>query len=422
MNLHSPENVVLRQIKRHKIGLACFLFLLLYHWAYINNCAMWSVNPVTYSLYALDYSMGFCSRILPGAVYGALIGKYEYGPVSAFVTVFFLLLLAAIAFFMERFFAAAAPGQQKTCLALMFLFLSGPFTFGIFTREFGMLDLYWILFFAAGLLLLTKKRLKWLLPLCFIGMFFAHFAALFCYAAVLLALLLFFAAKATDRSEKKQYYLLFAVCFLITVGLSGYFIQFESENAVYPVEEFNEILRSRGVVFPEYLDSTLYRMTDSSVAEQTRDITRYSVDPSSSGLLRFIQWILYYAWGAIAFSQQYIRIWFYVLLEIPIAALLIGLLVSYFRQAKGNGAKRFAALVMILLFFGTSAAGILFSTDTLRWMAHAVIDLFICVFAVLYFDYREGFQKARGFLLRAGKPALLVYMLVYALTSMDPYA
>ena len=137
MDLHSPENVVLRQIKRHKIGLACFLYLLLYHWAYINNGTMWSVNPVTYSLYVMDYSMGFCSRILPGAVYGALIGKYEYAPVSAFVTVFFLLLLAAAAFYMEHFFTAAAPGQQNTCLMLIFLFLSGPFTFGIFTVSSG---------------------------------------------------------------------------------------------------------------------------------------------------------------------------------------------------------------------------------------------------------------------------------------------
>ncbi|MBQ6118316.1 MAG: hypothetical protein IJK98_03705, partial [Clostridia bacterium] len=195
MKQHSLKTGLGEWCKRHKIGLACFLFLVLYHWAYINNGALWSVNPVTYSLYVMDYSMGFCSRILPGAVYGALIGKYAYGPISAFVAVFFLLLLAAIAFFMERFFTAAGPGDRKTCLALMFFFLSGPFTFGILTREFGMLDLYWLLFFAAALLLLSKKRLKWLLPLCIVGMIFIHFAALFCYAAVLLALLLFFAAK-----------------------------------------------------------------------------------------------------------------------------------------------------------------------------------------------------------------------------------
>ena len=208
---------------------------------------------------------------------------------------------------------------------------------------------------------------------------------------------------------------------MITVGLSGYFIQFESENAVYPVEEFNEILRSRGVVFPEYLDSTLYRMTDSSIATPVYEHARYTVDPSSTGLVRFVQWILYYVWAAISFPQQYTRLWYLILLELPIAGLLIGLLVSYFRQEKSR-ALRFSVIIMILLFFGTSAVGFLFSSDTFRWMAHAVIDLFICTFAVIYFDWREGFQKAKHIFKRVGIPLPAVYGLVYALTSMDPYA
>lgn len=416
------ENVFTRTVKKHKIGLLCFAFLALYEWLIVNNGVFWSVNPVTYSLYVLDYSMGFCPRLLPGAVYKALVGVYEYAPVSAFVTVFQLLLIGLLSFFMERFFEAAPPRERKTCLALVVLFLSGPFTFGIFIREFGMLDLYWAVFFAAGMLLLPKKRLKWLLPLCFVGMLFVHFAALLCYAAVLLLLLFFFAAKAEDRAEKKQYYVLFTLCFVVTVGLSGYFIQFERENLVYPVAEFNAILRERGVVFPEYLDSTLYRMTDSSVAEQTRDIARYDVDPASTGIVRFVQWLIHYAWGAFAFSQQYTRLWFFFLMELPVAALLIGLLVSYFRRVKGNAPKRLCALLMIGLFFGTSVVAFLFTTDNIRWLAHAVIGLFICAFAVLYYDHREGFRAARRILLCCGKPALLIYLLVYAMISMDPYA
>lgn len=413
---------LLRQIKQHKIGLAGFAFLLLYDWLIVNNGAFWSVNPVTYSLYVLDYSMGFCPRLLPGAVYKALVGVYEYAPVSAFVTVFYLLLAALVSFFMERFYAVAPQKERKICLVLIFLILAGPFTFGIYIREFGMLDLYWVVLFAIGLLLLPKKRLKWLIPLCLIGMSFVHFAALLCYAAVLLLLLFFFAAKAEDQNEKRQYYILFALCLLVTVGLSGYFIQFERENLVYPVAEFNEILRSRGVTFPEYLDTTLYRMTDSSVAEQTRDIARYDVDPSSTGIVRFIQWLLHYAWGAFAFSQQYSRLWFFFLLELPLAVLLIALLLSYVKREKGNKPKRFCAVFMILLFFGTSVVAFLFTTDNVRWLAHALTGLFISTYAVLYFDYNDGFEKARVFLCRAGKPALAVYALVYALVSMDPYS
>ena len=407
---------------RHRVGLLCFAFITLYGWLIVNNGAFWSVNPVTYSLYCLDYSMGFCPRLLPGAVYKALIGVYAYAPVSAFVTVFYLLLAGLTSFFMERFFEAAPPKEKKICLTLIFLFLAGPFTFGIYIREFGMLDLYWAVLFALGLLLLQKKRLKWLTPLCLIGMVFVHFAAVLCYGALLLLLILFFAAKTEDRAEKKQDYLLFALCFLVTAGLTGYFVLFESENLVLPVGEFNELLRSRGVTFPEYLDSTLYRMTDPSVAQQTRDIARNDVDPASTGIARFIQWLLHYAWGAYAFSQRYTRLWFFFLLELPPAALLLWLQVSYFRRRKGNAPGRLCALLMILLFFGTSVVAFLFTTDNVRWLAHALAGLFISTYAVLYYDYREGFQKARSFLLRAGKPALAVYLLIYALVSFDPYA
>ena len=205
------------------------------------------------------------------------------------------------------------------------------------------------------------------------------------------------------------------------MGLSGYFIQFESVNAVYPVDEFNEILRERGVIYPEYLDSTLYRMTDDYIVTPTYQYDRYTVDPASSGLTRFVQWILYYVWAALSFPKPYPRLLFLFLLEAPAAALFIWLLLSYRKANRERPEKRFAAALMILLFFGTTAVGFLFSSDTFRWIAHAFIDLCICTFAVLYFDYREGFLKARSVLRRVGLAPLAVYALVYALITTDPY-
>lgn len=420
--MHTKKTERFRWIGRHRVAAGCFVFVLLYQWLIINNGSLWWVNPTTYPLYVLDYSMGFCTRILPGAVYTALVGKYDYRFMSAFVMVFFLALLALLSFFAEKFYEAAGAGEKKTALLLLFFFLTGPFTFGLFANAFGMLDFYWCLLFAAALPLLPKRRLKWLLPAFFACMIFVHYAAVFCYAAMLLLMILFAAAKTEDRAEKREYYALFAVCALVTAALAGYFLVFDIENVAYPLEELDRILREeRGARFPEYVESALYRLTDPGVAEKANDVGRYAADPNASWSVRFVQWFVFFIHGALAFAHPYQRLVFPVLLELPIAVFLVALLISWFRARKGNKELRFVALLMILFFFGGNVASFLFAADNFRWMCHAVTCLFFCTFTALCSDYREGFQKARAFFGRAGLPLTAVYAVVYALTTMDPY-
>ena len=411
-----------RRVERRRIGICFFLFLLLYQWLVVNNGSLWWVNPTTYTLYVLDYSMGFCTRILPGAVYMALVGKYDYRWMSAFVMVFFLALSVLASFFAEKFYEAAAPGEKKTALLMLFFFFTGPFTFGLFANAFGMLDFYWCFLFAAALPLLRKRRLKWLLPLFFAAMSFVHYAAVFSYAALLLIMILFAAAKTEDRTQKREYYALFVLCALLSAALSGYFLVFDIENVAYPLEELDRILREeRGARFPEYVESALYRLTDPGAAGMANDVGRYAADPDAPGVTRFIQWFVFFVHGALAFAHSYDRLLFPVLLELPVAVFLVALLVSWFRARKGNRALRFVALLMIGFFFGGNAVAVLFAADNFRWICHAVSGLFINAFIALCFDYREGFEKARAYFRRAGLPLTAVYAAVYALTSMDPY-
>lgn len=409
-------------MKRHRVGLCCFSFLLVYQWLIINNGSLWWVNPSTYALYVIDYSMGFCTRILPGAVYMALVGKYDYRPISAFVMVFFLVLLFLVSLFAEKFYDVADPGEKKTALLMLFFFLTGPFTFGLFANAFGMLDTYLCLLFVAALPLLRKRRLKWLLPLFFVGMILVHYAAVFSYAALLMIMILFAAAKTEDRTEKREYYALFVFCALLSAVLSGYFLLFDVENVAYPVEELDHILREeRGALFPEYVESALYRLTDSSVAGADGVVERYAADPNASGIVRFIQWFVFFIHIAFSFAHSYDRLLFPVLLELPAAVFLIALLISWFRNRKGNRELRFMALLMIGFFFGGNMVAFLFAADNFRWMCHAVVCLFFSTFTVLCFDYKEGFQKACAYFRRAGLPLTMVYAVAYALTTMDPY-
>ena len=336
--------------------------------------------------------------------------------------VFYLVFLGLLSFFMERFLAAAGEREQKTALALLFFFLTGPFTVGMFSLAFGMLDFYWAFFFAAALPLLPQKRLKWLLPFCFAGMILMHYASLFSYAAVLLLLILLFAAKAEDRTEKRQYYCLFAVCLMVTVVLCGYFIAFETKNVTITLEELDILLRSeRGAIYPEYAESSLFRSADKEYIKVSYEGDAYYVDPNASALSRFVHWILFFVWTSESFSHPYGQLLFEVALALPLVVFLLALLFSFFKTRKGRWELRAVALLMILHFFGVFAVSILFTSDTFRWICHSVTCLFILVVSVLYFDYREGLLKARAFLNRIGFPFLAVYGVIYALTSIDPY-
>lgn len=420
--MQKTKKFLFSMIQRHRIGIGCFLFIILYQWFIINNGSLWWVNPTTYALYVLDYSMGFCTRILPGAVYMALVGKYDYRCMSAFVMVFFLALLVLLSYFAEKLYAAADGKERKTALVLLFFFLTGPFTFGLFANTFGMLDFYWCFLFVAALLLLPKRRLKWMLPVFPACMIFVHYAAAFSYAALLLIMILFAAAKTEDRREKREYYVLFVLCALVTAALAGYFLVFDIENVAYPLEELDRILREeRGALFPEYVESALYRLTDPDVAEKANDVGLYAADPNASGLVRFIQWFVFFIHGALSFAHSYDRLLFPVLLELPAVVFLLALLISWFRARKGNKELRFVALLMILFFFGGNMVAFLFAADNFRWMCHAVTGLFFSAFTALCCDYREGFRKAHAYLRRAGLPLTMVYAVAYALTTMDPY-
>lgn len=413
---------VARPIKNHRVGIACFVFLIAYQCVIVNNGSLWWVNPTSYAFYMFDYSMGFCTKILPGAIYNALVGIYDFRPVTVFVMVFYLPFLAAISFFMEKFSAAAGEKNRNTALVLMFFFLTGPFTIGLFARAFGMLDFYWAFFFAAGLLLLPGKRFKWLLPVCFVGMIFIHYASLFSYAAVLLLLILLFAAKTDNVTEKRQYYLLFAFCALITAGLAAYFISSETKNVTITLEDLDCLLRKeRGAIYPEYAESSLFRSADKSYINVTYEGDAYYVDQNASVLSRFLHWILFFVWTSKSFSHPYGELLFPVALALPLAVFLLAILFSFFTARRDRWELRAVALLMILHFFGLIVVSILFTSDTYRWIAHSVTCLFISVMAVLYFEYREGLEKARGLISRIGFPALAIYGVAYALTSIDPY-
>ncbi|MBQ6118318.1 MAG: hypothetical protein IJK98_03715, partial [Clostridia bacterium] len=209
---------------------------------------------------------------------------------------------------------------------------------------------------------------------------------------------------------------------LITAGLAAYFISSETKNVTITLEELDRLLRNeRGAIYPEYAESSLFRSADKDYINVTYEGDAYYVDQNASVLSRFLHWILFFVWTSRSFSHPYGQLLYPVALALPLVVLLLAVLFSFFSARRGRWELRAVALLMILHFFGIAAVSILFTSDTYRWVAHSVTCLFVSVMSVLYFEYREGLSKARSFIRRIGVPALAIYGIVYALTSIDPY-
>ena len=84
-----------RFLNAHRIFFGLFSFLLVYEIVIGNNLSPWRISEDFYVFYIVDFGMGLCSRLLPGAVYNLLVHKYDPGAVSVYATVLTVLFLLA---------------------------------------------------------------------------------------------------------------------------------------------------------------------------------------------------------------------------------------------------------------------------------------------------------------------------------------
>ena len=57
-------------------------------------------SSTTKSIYAVDFSMGFCDKLLPGAIFNAVFNNQSQRFVSAYVQVLIYICFAFISFFL----------------------------------------------------------------------------------------------------------------------------------------------------------------------------------------------------------------------------------------------------------------------------------------------------------------------------------
>lgn len=401
---------------RHKLLPLIIGFIYLYLFTIVSKGQLFAVDEITYHYHTVDFTMGFCTKILQGEIYRRLVGVYTEKAMNLYLNVLFFVFICLLSVLLERFLNAMPRQYVKSSLFLLFLFITGPFTLAAFVDEFGLLDFYWILFTVVSLFFLTHKILRWLIPVILFLTILIHYSSVLCYVAGVILLILFMAVRESDRKEKKQLFGLFTVSSLSSVAEVLYFVRFERENLRYPMEIFHKILLSRGTDYFRYYDFAFYKSEELPL--HMENVLTYSDIPDfiPDGTIKDI----YYQIAVSLRLNTFEYYWFYYILAAFLFLLLVYVLIYAIRHTDHKG-KKITEILMIALFFCIPLFSVFFSTDTMRWISHAFIILFGYVFYLLFYECRDVLEKLERFLKSYYYP-VAVFCLIYCFTTVHIYS
>lgn len=419
-------NIIKKIWNKHYYSICFFVFLMCYSVVVPGQCQPWQVSEVSLSFHAVDFSMGFCSKILPGAIYNIFFDDVSVLKVSIYETILLILLFLGVSFLAEKFVLQFSPKQQKTGVIISLFLLTGPITFSNYVNELGMLDVYWIFLSALFVVFLSKKELYILIiPVCLCAIM-VHFSSAFCFVPLFFFLTLYKISCISEPKEKKHLCIVFIVAIITSVLLSVFFVVFETTTLTYTLQDFREVMLSKGV--PEsylyYYDYAFYGVTPDfeGASESLPEITGDT----------FLTYLLYIVKVQLVttlilkmqqISSGYgINSVFSVLLVMPIIIFVFRAFLQVIKKDKSNKIKAASLFFMTIMSFVPMVVGFFTSTDLIRWISHSFFPLFIFFVYVLY---NEG-NKFRDYITeQISKIPLTVlgsYFIVYAVSCFEPYS
>ncbi|MBR0414496.1 MAG: hypothetical protein IJI67_05470 [Clostridia bacterium] len=405
--------------KQHRYFLLFFGYLLIYHIVIVNHLQLWKLNTVTYSGFCVDYSFGFASKLLPGAVFHLLFGKNATQTTATiYSTVLIVLFFAGLSLWLEKFMLRMPEKHRKKALFLLLFFLSGAYTFAIYTKWVGMNDTAWLFIALLYFVCLENKYLRFFIPLLFVLSLFIHFSALVFVLPMFSLLLLYRASVMESKAEKRATFIIFGVCMLCTAATFALLMLNES-HMILPMEEFHQKLDERGMYDYTYIDYSFFHIWHGKQFVPDEVI---AMQPS---LMKFAK-LFYYQ----------VKLVYDLFFESPVngAVMTVGgtliLLPAvvfferfHLRRLRGqqNALERFCTFLMMVQFPFIYILGIVFaiSVDMTRYLSHGFVVMFACVLCVLYHEEKAQdalFEQAAD----CNSLAMKIYFLAYATVTFMP--
>lgn len=409
---------------KHHFSVVIFAFLLLHSFLVSGGAKPWSNDVVTYAYHAVDFSMGFCTRILPGAIYKLFVGKWNMQAVNIFDSVLMILFFAVLAVFCEKLMKSVGKEDRRAFLVVMLFFLTGPCSFPMYIIELGMMDMWWLFIAAVAVFLLSTEQLFPLIVPLGVLCVVIHYAAICNFVPLIVLLILYKCAVEQNRKKKAALFTVGVLTAAAAVAATLYFLAYEKTNLVYSIDEFHGILASRGVTFFGYYDYDFYNYAPEV---QSHLVGEAAPAEPLSVFRQVVQQISFNAELLELPSKLPV-----VVLMIPAVALLFGFVFSAVKKQSDKTVKTVLLLAPVY-FVASLCAGMMFSADVVRFLGHSFLGLFTFVMFVIYNDKKtktpesgiNGDKYYAAYFTRVFRRIpqkwTAVYVIMYVLTVWEPY-
>lgn len=414
---------------RHRFSVGFFVFLALYNYIIVNRLKFWEVDSGgTYLHHIIDYkSLGFRSGLLPGSVYYGIFGENSsVKTASIYETVLILLFFIGMSVMLEKFIYKVNEQYRSTALVLVFLYISGPFTFSTFTDTLGMLDVYWLFFSLAFFFVLDNKVLSFFIPVLFALSLMVHMSAVLCYLIMFSILILYRLSLEQDGKKKKSYTAVFVLSMVATAFLAVFFLVFKKDMPM-TVEEFNGMLEKRGGTYFAYYDYTFY---DYNIYKGTGlyPAELYDIESPVWRAIRLAIQRIYFLHTE--FIRDYTQNRSALILRAVSSLLILSPVMFFFyrhmrrfyKSIDSNKLKKFSVFLMMVQFPFTVITGNLVSLDVNRFFTHAFLISFTMFLYVMYkeedfrADVLETVERIKTM------PATYIYCLGYFFVNFSAYS
>lgn len=424
--------------KNNIIICSAYIFMLMCVYGFLSNGFSFpAVDEITYVFHCVDFSMGFCSKFLPGAVYNFFVREPSEFSATVYEILLLVLFFAAVSVLLSKVITQST--EKGTVIGLVAFYLTGTCSFHAFGRRLGMLDVYWVYFALAAVVFLQNRYLRWFLPVIFALMVTVHFGAVISYIPMLAILMLLEVIFAKEQKEKRILTVLFFVSCAAAIVMFVYFLQFEKKNVTLSLPELNGILTSRGSkVLSYYAILYLDPFNPKGINDYFNEISTTDVlkdilyaaplsNPDKNIFTKLLNAFLYqiqlnmYIYSKTSYSAEFKNLVALLLLEFPVISVLYVFIVKKFRAVKGKKLERFVYFCALLMLPFTLIGSIPISTDVIRWCAHGIICLFTVVIYILYKDRGEDIYIFKRIAAKIPSVVIYAYFIVNAFIVYDPF-
>lgn len=403
---------------KHYYAVVIFVFSVIYSCTIPGSFISSGIDDAVLAIHAVDFGVGFCSKLLPGAIYNIFFDSVGNVKTSLYLLFLLLCFFIVLSFMLQKFILKVKAENRKTAFILLAFFLTGPASLAIHVYYPGMLDMYWVFCALLFFVLLSVKQLKPLIFLPFVLCVTIYFASMICFIPFFAIIILYEITCSETKKQKALLCILLIFSVVAAVALGVYFAVCESDNLVYSIEEFHEIYSKKGIDNFFYFDQSLYKDV-ASYGYDEFEVFELKSDSAIEKILWEIALRINYNLSAISIKDKLIIL----ALILPVGVFISAFMLS---QAKTNiknknKFKGFLNICMLILPFFTVFTSVFFSEDLVRWISHSFITFFVSFIFVLYNEGEQAWSWVQERVSKIPFAAVLFYFAFYAATVYHPY-